>query len=230
VQVAETVGYRSMVVASQSIAWVVARLLKLWFTIEMHLPPGLFEHGPERCLILAPMHKSVLDPWLIMSALGYRQWRVLMPVRTLATQTFYGPLKWFKPLIRILYRVEGVVELPPKKEGGSLPDKIQGLLDALQHGDVVAMFPEGGVWKKRCPPIGEFAPGVVYLHRRSGARVLPIALWSNKRLTPGARYIIEIGPPVRIPEPMNLEAGAAWLHDRTLELYERARRRAEQAR
>jgi hypothetical protein len=32
--------------------------------------------------------------------------------------------------------------------------------DARRQGDVVAIFPEGGVWKKRNPPIGEFAPGV----------------------------------------------------------------------
>src|SRR5439155_8441176 len=34
--------------------------------------------------------------------------------------------------------VEGVIELSPKEEGGTLPEKVQGLLNALRGGDVVA--------------------------------------------------------------------------------------------
>jgi 1-acyl-sn-glycerol-3-phosphate acyltransferase len=196
----------------------------LSFAFEIHRPPGLFEHGRQECLILAPMHKSLLDPWLIMSALRYYEWRALIPIRTLASQTFYGPLKWFTPLVRIFYRVEGVIELPPKEEGGSLPEKVAGLLRALRHGDVVAIFPEGGIWKKRHPPIGEFAKGVVYLQRQSGARILPIAIWASQRRW-RRRYILEVGWPLCIPKHLDLETGAAWLRERTLELYESARRR-----
>jgi 1-acyl-sn-glycerol-3-phosphate acyltransferase len=104
---------------------------------------------------------------------------------------------------------------------------LQDLLNALRDGDVVAMFPEGEVWEKRCPPIGEFAPGVVYLQRRSGARIVPIAVWTSRRFLPRYRYVIEVGDPVHIPEHLDLKAGAAWLREHTLELYERARRRGE---
>ena len=227
-QVAEPIGYRSIVVASQSVTWLFGQLTRLCFAVEMHHAPGLFASGPEQCLILAPTHQSVLDPWLIMSALHYRQWRMLLPVRTLATQTFRrAPLTWLTPLVRVLYRVEGVVELPPKEEGGTLPEKVQGLLEALHQGDVVAIFPEGRVWKKRCPPIGEFAPGVVYLQRRSGARIVPMAVWTSERRWPRRRYIIVVGPPVHIPEALDLEAGASWLRERTLEIYARAKERGE---
>jgi 1-acyl-sn-glycerol-3-phosphate acyltransferase len=215
---------RTIVLASQSLAWFSSQLLKLGFAIEMHHPPGFLTRGPERCLILACSHKSVFDPWLIMSALRYRQWRMLMPVRTLATQTFRGALKWFKPIIRLLYRLAGAIELPPKREGGSLPEKVQGLLDALRQGDVVAIFPEGGVWKKRNPPIGEFAPGVVYLQRQSGARIVPIAVCARNRYWRRGRCAIEIGAAVCVPERLDLEAGAAWLRGRMLELDELARR------
>jgi 1-acyl-sn-glycerol-3-phosphate acyltransferase len=218
-----TSGYRSIVVASQSIAWAMSQLLKLCFTVEVHHPAGLFERDPERCLILASTHQSVFDPWIIMSALRYRQWRMLTPVRTLATQTFHGPLRWLKPLIRILYRVEGAVELPPKEAGGTLPEKVQGLLEALRQGDVVAIFPEGGVWKTPHPPIGEFAPGVVYLQRRSGARIVPIAVCTRAELWHRRRCIIEIGSPMCIPAQLDLAAGAQWLRERVLELYERGR-------
>jgi 1-acyl-sn-glycerol-3-phosphate acyltransferase len=223
--VAEVVDYRTIVAASQSVAWAVGQALKLRFAVEVHRPPGLFEHGPAQCLILAPTHQSSLDPWLIMSALRYQQWRALTPVRTLTSQSYGPPLSWFTPLIRALYRLEGAVELPPKEEGGTLPEKVQGLLDALRQGDVVAIFPEGRVRKRRRPPVGEFAPGVVYLQRRSGADIVPMAVWMSAWWWPRRRYVIEIGRPVRIPESLDLEAGAAWLRERTMELYERAKKR-----
>src|ERR687896_2579175 len=227
-RVAEVVDYRTIVAASQSVAWVVGQALKVRFAVEVHCPPGLFEHGSQQCLILAPTHQSSLDPWLIMSALRYSQWRALTPVRTPTSQSYGPPLSWFTPLVRALYRLEGAVELPPKEEGGTLPEKVQGLLDALKQGDVVAIFPEGRVRnrRKRHPPIGEFAPGVVYLQRRSGADIVPMAVWMSAWWWPRRRYVIEIGRPVRIPESLDLETGAAWLRERTLELYERARQQA----
>jgi 1-acyl-sn-glycerol-3-phosphate acyltransferase len=207
--------------------WLVGQLLKVCFATEMPRPAGLFERGPEQRLILAPTHQSLLDPWLIMGALRYRHWRMLMPVRILATQTFRRiPARWLTPLIRIFYRLEGVIALPPKEEGGTLPDKVQGLLDTLRQGDVVAIFPEGTVGTNDPSTVGEFAPGVVYLQRRSGARIVPIAVWMSKRRWPRRRYIIEVGAPVHIPDQLDVEAGARWLRERTRELYERARGRA----
>lgn len=221
---AEANAYRSILAASQASTWLLGQALRGFFAVDVHRPPGLFEHGPEERLILAPLHRSVLDPWLIMGALEYRQWRALIPVRALATQTFSGPLRWFGPFIRLVYRVEGVLELPPKDEDADMPEKLSGLLKALRGGEVVAIFPEGGIWKERVPPVGEFAPGVVYLQRHSGADIVPIAVWKSRRAWPRRRYIIEIGRPLQIPAALDLDAGAAWLRARTLELHERARR------
>jgi len=225
--VAELDGYRSIVVASQSISWLVGKALRLRFAVETHRPTGLFEHGKEQCLILAPTHQSLLDPWLIMSALHYRQLRALIPVRTLVRQTFGAPMRFFMPFIRALYRLEGAIELPPEQEGGSLPEKVQGLLDALEDGDVVAIFPEGGVGKENEPPVGEFGRGVVYLQRKSAADIVPMAVWMSERQWPRRRYVLEIGQPVHVPASLSLEDGAAWLRERTIELYERARQKGE---
>ncbi len=194
----------------------MGQLLKLRFAVEKRQPSGLFEQGHE---VLAPTHQSLLDPFLIVSAMRYRQWRALIPLRTLATQTFDGPLRWFKPLIRILYRLEGAVELPPKEEGDSLPEKLQPLLDALKEGEVIMIFPEGDIGKD----IGKFAPGVVYLQRKSGAEIVPMAIWMSEQRWPRRRYVIEIGRPLIVPESLDLEAGASWLRDRTVELYEQAK-------
>ena len=153
------------------------------------------------------------------------------PVRTLATQTFVGPLRWlnwFKPLIRIIYRLEGVIELPPEdNDKGFHPEKVRGLLVALHHADVIAIFPEGEIWRRREPPIGEFAPGVVYLQRKSGALIVPIAVWISKRAWPRRGYVVHFGEPVQIPGNLDFDAGAAWLRECVLKLYEQVRQREE---
>jgi 1-acyl-sn-glycerol-3-phosphate acyltransferase len=222
--VAESIVYRSIVVATQCASWVCGQLLRLRYSVRAEFPSGDFRSSAEHCLIFAPMHKTVLDPCLLMIALDYRRWRALVPIRTLATQTFVGPLRWlnwFKPLIKIIYRLEGVIELPPEShEKGFHPEKVRGLLVALNQGDVIAIFPEGEIWRKREPPVGEFAPGVVYLQRKSGAPIVSIAVWMSNRSWPRRRYVIRFGEPVQIPDHLDFDAGAAWLREYALALSE----------
>jgi 1-acyl-sn-glycerol-3-phosphate acyltransferase len=105
----------------------------------------------------------------------------------------------------------------------TLPEKLQGLLAALRQGDVVMIFPEGEIWRKREPPLGKFAPGVVYLQRVSGAPIVPIAVWLGEHGWPRRRCVIWFGEPVRIPEHLDLDGGAAWLREQTLRLREQAK-------
>jgi 1-acyl-sn-glycerol-3-phosphate acyltransferase len=163
-----------------------------------------------------------------MISLDYRHVRALVPVRILGTQDPRGALKWFMPLIKFMYWLAGVIELPPEdRNERSLPEKLRGLLVALKHGEVVMIFPEGEVHRERDPPVGKFAPGVVYVHKRLGAPIVPIAVWMSKQRWPRRRYVVQIGRPVRIPEDMDQDAGAAWLRQQVLALYEQARQREE---
>jgi len=216
--------YRTIVVASQNTFWFVSQLLRVRYAIRVCRPAALFEGGSERCLILAPTHQTVFDPWLLMGALPYRCARALIPVRALATQTFDDALRYFKPIIKVIYWFGGAIELPPEEhDDETLPEKLRGLVEALSQGDVVMIFPEGELWEKRTPPVGEFAPGVVHLHRAAGARIVPIAVWMGERSWPRRRYAIQIGHPVRIPEHLDPDAGAAWLREQTLALKEQAK-------
>ena len=106
---------------------------------------------------------------------------------------------------------------------GTLPEKLQGMLEALWQGDVVMIFPEGEIGSEQEPPVGKFAPGVVYLHRVSDAPVVLIAVWLSERKWPRRRCAIWFGQPVRIPEHLDLAGGAEWLREQTLILYEQAK-------
>jgi 1-acyl-sn-glycerol-3-phosphate acyltransferase len=227
--VGESVSYRSIVVASQYISWLLAQFLRLCYSIRAHCPAGLFDRDPGHCLIFAANHQSYVDLGLLVIALGFRRFGALIPIRTLGTQDFRSPLlQRLKPLIKIIYRLAGVIELPAEKhDERSLPEKLRGMLVALNEGEVVAIFPEGEVWKKREPPIGKFAPGVIYLHRKSRAPVVPIAVWMSERLWLRRRCVVQFGRPVKVPEPLDQDAGAAWLRKRVLELYEEAKQKGE---
>jgi len=228
--VGESLSYRSIVVASQYVSWFFGQVLRLRYSISALCPAGLFEHSRDHCLILASTHQTYLDLWLLMVAVGFRRLRVLVPVRTLGTLDFRSPLlRRFKPLIKIIYELEGVIELLPEDhDERSLPEKLRGMLVALHEGDVVAIFPEGEVWKKREPPVGEFAPGVTYLHRKSGAPIVPVGVWISERSWPRRRYIAQFGRPVSIPDHFDQDAGAGWLRDQVLALREQAKHGEEQ--
>jgi 1-acyl-sn-glycerol-3-phosphate acyltransferase len=223
--VAENISYRSIVVASQYASWLLCQLLRLRYAITAHRPAGLFDRDPGHCLILAANHQTYVDLGLIMLALGYHSFHALVPVRTLGAQNFRSPvLEKLKPLIKIIYKLEGVILLPPEEhDDRSLPEKLRGMLVALNQGDVVAIFPEGEIRRKREPPIGDFAPGVIYLHTKSGAQIVPIAAWLSEQRWPRQRCVVQFGQPVRVPENMDLDAGAVWLREHVLALYEQAK-------
>lgn len=207
--------------ACQLASWFVARLLRAAYAVRVHRPQDLLRTPAGTRLILMPTHQSVLDPWLLMNAFDLHEWRSLVPVRALATQDFHGGfLSRIRPLLRILYRLNGVVVLPPRRAGPlPLRRKVAGLLAALDRGETVAIFPEGRVRSKEGPPIRPFAPGVVYVHRASRAPVVPIAVWLGRPRPPRRHLIIRIGKPVQVPARLGLRAGAEWLRQRTLELY-----------
>lgn len=210
--------------ASQLGFWFAARLLRSYFDIRVHRPDELLIAPTGTRLILAPTHQSILDPWLLMNAFRLDEWRRLIPIRALATQTFAGGfLARIRPLVLLLYRIAGVIVLPPAN-AGALPvrAKVTGLIEALKRGEAVTIFPEGRIRTADAPPVREFAPGVVYVHRRTGAPVVPIGVWMGRAGGVRPRYSIRIGEPIHIPPELDLAAGAAWLRERTIELYRAA--------
>jgi 1-acyl-sn-glycerol-3-phosphate acyltransferase len=186
-----------------------------------HCPEGFFDRDPGHCLILAANHQTYVDFGLIMIALGYRRFHALAPIRTLGTQDFRSPLlESLKPVIKVIYKLEGVILLPPAEhDDRSLPEKLRAMLVALHQGEVAAIFPEGELHQQSETPVGKFAPGVIYLHRKSGAPIVPIAAWISDQHWPRRCCVVQFGGPVNIPENFTQESGAVWLRERVLELY-----------
>ncbi len=223
-------SYRFIVLTSQYVSWLVSQLLRIRYSIHANCPRGILSDRSGHCLILAANHRTYVDLGLLMVALGYSRFRALAPIRILGTQDFRSPiLTTLKPLIKVVYKVEGVIVLPPETDRErSLPEKLRGMLIALHQGEVAAIFPEGELWRKQSPPIGEFAPGVVYLHRKSNAPIVPIGVWMSEQSWPRRRYFAEVGNPVTIPNDLDQETGAGWLRDVVLRLYQQAERSGRQ--
>lgn len=215
----ESRAYRRLITFIQRASWLVGQGLRVGFSVgPVRYPEGPLRRERGRPMILAPTHEHVLDPWLAVIAFELRTWRVLTPVRILGTQDWTGGYRRFRWLFRAMYRLYGVVELPPRSRRAGREEKLRGLVEALDRGDVAAIFPEGHVREAGEPRLRPFEPGVVHLHRRSGAPVVPMAI----RLEPGRfrrRFEVAVGRPVAIPAELDLEASAEWLRRRTRELY-----------
>jgi 1-acyl-sn-glycerol-3-phosphate acyltransferase len=216
---------RWVITAMQHASWLAGRILCVRFATRTRFAVELFGPGFDRRIILAPTHQSLADPWLLAASLNFRQWRMIAPVRVLATQSFDG-LRILKPLICLLYWLAGAAVLPPPLARRDLPTKVEGLLAALEGGDPVVIFPEGAVRSPGELGVGTFASGVAYVHRVSGAPIVPVAIWMDEHRWPRRRCIIRFGAPLRIPEGLDAERGASWLRDRTIDLKAQVRQDA----
>ena len=67
------------------------------------------------------------------------------------------------------------------------PDRrsLETALDLLRRGEVVALFPEGDLYRQAEPEA--FGPGVGFLAARSGAPVIPVCLTGAERIWDGRR-------------------------------------------
>lgn len=119
----------------------------------MRLP--LPAHGPA---LVVANHISGLDP-LIMIAACHR------PLRFLIAREQYERfgLQW-------LFRAVGCI---PVERGGNTKPALAAARQALERGEVVALFPQGRIHLAHEPPV-QLRPGIVHLAKFSGAPVYPL--------------------------------------------------------
>lgn len=222
----ETRQDRRLITIVHRVTWFLGQVFRLSFDIRAHIPHEVLRdyrrQGEGRPLILAANHEIDLDPWLVQIASGFRTWSALSPVRALGTQDWTGLYRRIRRLIFGLYRLFGVIRLPPRSQQLGREAKLQPVIEALRQGDVVGIFPEGHTRHPGEPVLRPFRVGVVILHRTTGAPIVPIAI----RIEPKRwrrKFLVWAGEPVTIPEDLDLEQGAEWLRGRIRTLYERTK-------
>lgn len=111
-------------------------------------------------VLVVANHQSYLDPPLIGSVMGRRQFDFL-------ARAGLFEVRWLRPVIVALHSV-------PVRENGGDPASIKEILRRLEQGRVVLVFPEGT--RTLTGEMGEFKRGVALLLRRSGCPVLPVGI------------------------------------------------------
>lgn len=142
---------------------------------------------PKGAYIIAANHTSSLDPFIITTALGFRNVRALMPFRFMATPYFLK-ITALRPFMRWL----GSYPSHSFRDWCFGIDASNIFMDA---GDTIVIFPQG----RRTTSINpaEAKRGVIVLAQaHPGTNIIPIRLDRQSRKFWFNRYTIIVGRPV----------------------------------
>lgn len=155
------------------------------------------ERIPRRgAVILASNHVSYLDPLVI----GYVARQRGRRVRFLSKADLFH-----RPVLGYLLR--NGKQIPVQRHTTHAADSLVGGLDALEHGECVAVFPEGTISPDLNPMAGH--TGTARLASLAGAPVLPIGLWGSHRMATKGRsthWRVHPAETVVIGEPLAIDA------------------------
>lgn len=142
------------------------------------------EHVPKvGSLVVAANHDSVLDPFVLAAAIS-------RPTRYLGKAEL-----WRVPLLGSwLDSIEAI----PVERGQSDVGAIEAAIAALEAGEVVGIFPEGGVKRE-----GQWLRGAARMALATGAPLLPVRLLETRRAVGRGRVAfprlaVLIGEPILV--------------------------------
>ncbi|HET8680024.1 MAG TPA: lysophospholipid acyltransferase family protein [bacterium] len=149
------------------------------------------EHEPPSGPLLAICnHVSAADPFIAGVALRRN-------ARYMAKQELFK-----NPVLGALLRSVGSF---PVRRGQADRQSIRTALQALAHGEVLVMFPEGT--RSHDGRLMPAEPGAALLALRAGAPVLPMAVAGTQHAMPKGRtlprcvqVVVRIGPPLAVPK------------------------------
>lgn len=188
--------------------WRFVRLLtfsyhRLEVVGKHHMPA----QGPA---LLVSNHTAGLDPFALQS--GTRR-----TVRWIMTKSYE-----FNVLRRLWRAIDPIV----LNLDGSDREQVAQILARLKRGDVVGIFPEGGL-QRATRALAPFEPGVGVLARRSGAPIVPAWIHGTPRAKPMWRHFLQpsettvvFGEPWTPPKAMKAADILAELRRRMLTLEE----------
>lgn len=171
--------------------------------------------GVRRPIILVPNHKTFADHFFIAAAFLFNL-RIL-PMRTMAADWIYR-VKWWKSgfLLRWLVQVLGAF-----REAKGFGLRIA--LRTIRAGQSVAIYPEGVVYRE--PGITDIRKGAVWLARKTGAPLLPVAFRglehsNSKEFFFGRRTVtVVFGSPFRLGPNEDMDSALQKIKSKLEELY-----------
>jgi 1-acyl-sn-glycerol-3-phosphate acyltransferase len=154
---------------------------------------GAFAIPREGPVLLASNHVSVLDP-LLMLWLGECTHR---HVRFLAMAEL-----WEQPVLRFF--LVHTKQIPVARETAGAAGSLVPAARALNGGEFLAVYPEGGVSEDLEPMPGK--TGVARLAAKTGVPVTPVGVWGMQRLWPRKprkrRLRVGVGVSIAVGEPI----------------------------
>lgn len=120
--------------------------------------------------ILVGNHTSILDG-ILVHGVSRRALRIFVAAEWVA----WAPL-------RLLFRIMGAIPVDRDRRN---PDSFEAAVAALERGEPVALFPEGGI--REDGTLGPFRHGAARLALRTGAPVVPSAIIGSHRAQPWPR-------------------------------------------
>jgi acyl-[acyl-carrier-protein]-phospholipid O-acyltransferase/long-chain-fatty-acid--[acyl-carrier-protein] ligase len=205
VMIAAAVG---LLGASAWAIWLVPdSLLRLAFVLMTHTVYRLKIVNPEAIpesggALLTPNHVSLIDGFLIMASTD-------RSVRFIVNEDYYN--KWWA---RPMFKTAGAI--PINSSGGSR-QMMRALKDAgeyLAQGDVVCIFPEGGI--TRTGMTMPFRRGITRIAKGRGVPIIPVHLdrvWGSIFSFERGRFVRKW--PQRIPYPITVSFGEHLPEDAT---------------
>lgn len=168
-------------------SWVT---LVIWYAARLKVD-GLANLPRSGPVILVSNHFNLGDPPVLTYVLPRR-------IVWMAKQELFDT-----PVIGWLFRAFGLI--PVRRFEGDLKAlrKAQG---ALKRGHVLGMFPEGT--RSAGKGLGEGEPGTAFIALRTGAPIVPVAIWGTEGIKlprdafrfHGSRISVRFGQPFRLPE------------------------------
>lgn len=141
--------------------WPFLFLFRIFLDFKVEGTHNLLKAGDS--FILAVNHISYLDPISVAIALPFRS--KYIPLFYLAHDYFYKVL--------FFYRFTGGIRA---RKGQDLESSGRAVIDKLDHGERVVIFPEGGIRRgKKIRP----RRGISYVAAKSGKLIVPLKIESN---------------------------------------------------
>jgi 1-acyl-sn-glycerol-3-phosphate acyltransferase len=174
---------------------LLARLLRLLFRVygrwKVVGRENLPRTGP---VLIAGNHASYIDPLLGFAALY-------------GTRRAWGVARddlWRHPVVAYLLDSIGVF---PVKRNSADRTLIRRVLEKLEEGDMVALFPEGT--RTEDGELNPAQPGIALLVQKSGAPVVPVALLGTYEMLPKHQKSLRRVPlTIAFGEPIHFPADA----------------------